>query len=104
MKEWREVFGTEVTKPEEFDRTASPTTVYQRRNIRQETKTDQNGTKVSGWVREERELTLEEYEQLKLMQEILSDNTSNIVQTVTNFQKDVVIDEYTQQLIEEGVI
>ena len=36
-------------------------------------------------------------------QEILS-NTTGIVESVTQFQKDAVIDEYTQQLIEEGLI
>ena len=40
MKEWREVFGTEAEQPEEFDTTASPTTVYQRRNIKKATKED----------------------------------------------------------------
>ncbi len=104
MIEWREVFGTEATKPEEFDVTASPTTVYQRRNIRQETKTDADGKKVTGWQREERELTLEEYGQLKLVQEVVKENTSEIVTSVTEFNENEVIDRYTQQLIEEGVI
>lgn len=31
-------------------------------------------------------------------------NTTGIVESVTQFQKDAVIDEYTQQLIEEGLI
>lgn len=104
MKEWREVFGTEATKPEEFDTTLSPTTVYQRRNIRQETKTEADGTKVTGWQREERELTLEEYEQLKLMSEVVASNTSEIVASVTEFNENAVIDRYTEQLIEEGLI
>ena len=30
MKEWREVFGTEAVKPEEFDTTLSPTTSRRR--------------------------------------------------------------------------
>lgn len=104
MKEWKEVFGTEATKPEEFDVTASPTTVYQRRNIRQETKTEADGKKVTGWQREERELTLEEYGQLKLVQEVVKENTSEIVTSVTEFNENEVIDRYTEQLIEEGVI
>lgn len=45
MKEWREVFGTEAEQPEEFDTTASPTTVYQRRNIKKATKEDADGKK-----------------------------------------------------------
>lgn len=104
MKEWREVFGTEATKPEEFDTQQSPTTVYQRRNIKRTTKTEQDGTKVTGWQREERELTMEEYHQMILMQQVVSENTSGIVESVTQFQKDAVIDEYTEQLIEEGLI
>ncbi len=59
---------------------------------------------MTGWEREERELTLAEYEQMKLMSEIVSDNTSGIIASVTEFQKDAVIDKYTQQLIEEGLI
>ena len=104
MKEWREVFGTEAVKPEEFDTTLSPTTVYQRRNVRQETKTETDGTEVTGWQREERELTLEEYDQLRLMQEVVANNTAGIVESVTEFNENAVIDKYTEQLIEEGLI
>lgn len=104
MKEWREVFGTETERPEEFDTQQSPTTVYQRRNIKKTTKTEQDGTKVTGWLREERELTLEEYHQMALMQQVVAENTQGIVASVTEFQKGAVIDEYTMQLIEEGII
>lgn len=104
MKEWREVFGTETARPEEFDTQQSPTTVYQRRNIKQMTKTEEDGTRVTGWQREEREMTVEEYHQMMLMQQVISENTSAIVESVTGFQKEAVIDEYTQQLIEEGLI
>lgn len=41
---------------------------------------------------------------LTLMQEVVASNTTGIVESVTQFQKDAVIDEYTQQLIEEGLI
>ena len=64
MKEWREVFGTEAEQPEEFDTTASPTTVYQRRNIKKATKEDADGKKITGWQREEREMSREEYDRL----------------------------------------
>lgn len=101
MKEWRKVFGTEAEMPEEFDTTQSPSTVYQRRNVKKVTKTEADGNKVTGW---EREMTLAEYEQMKLMSEIFSDNTSGIIASVTKFQKDAVIDEYTQKLIEEELI
>lgn len=56
------------------------------------------------WQREEREMSREEYDRLTLMQEVVAFNTTGIVESVTQFQKDAVIDEYTQQLIEEGLI
>lgn len=59
---------------------------------------------VSVWQYEERELTVAEYESMILMQQVVSENTSGIVASVTQFQRDAVIDEYTEQLIEEGLI
>lgn len=76
MKEWREVFGTEAEQPEEFDTTESPTTVYQRRNIKKATKEDADGKKITGWQREEREMSREEYDRLTLMQEVVASNTT----------------------------
>ena len=104
VKEWRTVFGTEPEKPQEFDERLSPTTVYQRRNVVEKTKVEEDGTKVVGWEREERELTLDEYQQMKLVQEVVNTNKSEIVSSVTDFQKSAVIDEYTLQLVEEGLL
>lgn len=104
VKEWRTVFGTEPEKPQEFDERLSPTTVYQRRNVVGKTKVEEDGTKVVGWEREERELTLDEYQQMKLVQEVVNTNKSEIVSSVTDFQKSAVIDEYTLQLVEEGLL
>lgn len=104
MTKWREVFGTEPEKPQEFDAQSSPTTVYQRRNIRQETRTDGDGNAVSGWLREEREMSAAEYSQMILMQQVVKENTEGIVTSVTEFKRDEIIDEYTEQLIEEGLI
>lgn len=67
-------------------------------------RTEEDGTVVSGWQRDERELTVEEYEQMKLMEEVVNGNKEEIVSSVTNFQKEAVIDEYTLQLVEEGVL
>ena len=50
------------------------------------------------------ELTLEEYGRLRLMQEVVADNTAGIVASVTEFNENAVIDRYTEQLIEEGLI
>lgn len=61
-------------------------------------------TTVIEWQYEEKEMTVEEYENVALMRTIVKENTSGIVESVTQFQKDTVIDEYTQQLIEEGII
>ena len=63
-----------------------------------------DGKKITGWQREEREMSREEYDRLTLMQEVVASNTTGIVESVTQFQKDAVIDEYTAQLIEEGLI
>ena len=49
-------------------------------------------------------MTAQEYESMILMQQVVSENTSGIVASVTQFQRDAVIDEYTEQLIEEGLI
>lgn len=108
MKDWKKVTGTQQERPEEIDRTSSPTTVYLRRNIEQVEKEVEgsNGDvqTVTEWRYEEREMTVEEYENMALMKSVVEENTSGIVESVTQFQKDAVIDEYTQQLIEEGLI
>lgn len=59
---------------------------------------------MTGWEREERELTSEEYQQMMLVREVVNENKTDIVESVTGFQRDVVIDEYTMQLIEEGLL
>lgn len=66
--------------------------------------TEDSEETVKVWRYEERELTVEEYENMILMQQVVSENTVGIVESVTQFQRDAVIDEYTEQLIEEGLI
>lgn len=56
------------------------------------------------WKYEEREMSVEEYNNMILMQQVVTENTQGIVESVTEFQKEAVIDEYTEQLIEEGLI
>lgn len=41
---------------------------------------------------------------MKLMEEIVNNNKEAIVSSVTDFQKEAAIDEYTMQLIEEGAL
>lgn len=59
---------------------------------------------VKEWKYEEREMSVEEYNNMILMQQVVTENTQGIVESVTEFQKEAVIDEYTEQLIEEGLI
>lgn len=106
MTDWKKVTGTQPDKPEEIDRTSSPLTVYLRKNIEQVTRKVEgsNGEMAIEWQYDEKEMTVEEYENMALMKTIVEENTSGIVESVTQFQRDAVIDEYTQQLIEEGLI
>lgn len=106
MTDWKKVTGTQPDKPEEIDRTSSPLTVYLRKNIEQVTRKVEgsNGEMATEWQYDEKEMTVEEYENMALMKTIVEENTSGIVESVTQFQRDAVIDEYTQQLIEEGLI
>lgn len=108
MTEWKKVTGTQPERPEEIDRASSPWTVYLRRNIEQvekEVEGSEGKTQtVTEWQYEEKEMTVEEYENMIIMKTVVEENTSGIVESVTQFQKDAVIDEYTQQLIEEGII
>lgn len=105
MTDWKKVIGSE--RPEEVDRTSSPTTVYLRRNIEQVQK-EVDGIdgemQTTEWQYEEMEMSIAEYNSMLLMQKVVSENTAEIIESVTKFQKEAVIDEYTQQLIEEGVI
>lgn len=102
------VTGTQPDKPEEVDRTSSPSTVYLRKNIEQVTRevegSDGKMQTVTEWQYDEKEMTVKEYENMALMKSVVEENTSGIVESVTQFQKDAVIDEYTQRLIEEGLI
>ena len=108
MTDWKKVTGTQPERPEEIDRTSSPSTVYLRKNIEQVEKevegADGKIQTVTEWQYDEKEMTVEEYENMALMKSVVEENTSGIVESVTQFQKDAVIDEYTQQMIEEGLI
>lgn len=80
--------------------------MYLRRNIEQvERKVSEDSEEtVKEWKYEEREMSVEEYNNMILMQQVVTENTQGIVESVTEFQKEAVIDEYTEQLIEEGLI
>lgn len=80
--------------------------MYLRRNIEQVEIPVSEGSEetVTQWQYEEKEMSVEEYNNMILMQQVVAENTQGIVESVTEFQKEAVIDEYTEQLIEEGLI
>lgn len=89
MKEWKQERCAQ--RPEELQR-ISKETYIQRRNIREAThEADEDaGTEAyTEWVCESREIGISEYEMLKSVEEI-------------NTQK--AIDDYTEMLIEEGIL
>lgn len=67
MTEWHSVRDSRTERPETLDLTSSQVTVYERRNIRQETTTfDMGGesVEVTEWTYEQREYTTEEYQMM----------------------------------------
>ena len=60
MTNWREVHSSAIERPTELDTTSSEAVVYERRNIRQETREMSMGNAtltVTEWVYEQREYT-----------------------------------------------
>lgn len=97
MTDWKQVRGTQTTRPLEVDTSSSTKTVYLRRNIEQvEIEDGQSEETVTMWEYEERQMTPEEYSQYLLVQESTN--------TITAFQKQPVIDDYTAELLEGGLI
>ena len=67
MTDWKEAHSTGA-QPSEIDTTSSSTTVYERRNIRQEERsvgTGDTAVTVTEWVCEQREYTREEYDMMR---------------------------------------
>ena len=89
MTDWKKVTGTQPDKPEEVDRTSSPSTVYLRKNIEQVTRevegSDGKMQTVTEWQYDEKEMTVKEYENMALMKSVVEENTSGIVESVTQF-------------------
>lgn len=90
MQEWRTITGD--VKPEELDVVSSPSTVYERRNIQEETYAEQDsmtGKPVikKRWVYEERAMTPTEYQNTKTMQQIMqaiSDSEMNMTMAIVD--------------------
>lgn len=81
MTDWKEVQGSQDTKPAEFDTTSSSEVVYQRRNIEQiEVENPMDDTKTKLWKYDEREMTRKEYEEVRVesQQEQIDQNRADI--------------------------
>ena len=97
MTDWKQVTGSQSEKPLEVDAVSSESTIYLRRNIKEvEIENEVSGEKVTMWQYEERQLTPQEYTLYAIVKEGIDE--------ITYFQKQSVIDEYTEELIKEGVI
>lgn len=78
MTDWKVVQGSQPNKPEEFDVTSSPTTIYQRKNIQKVT-VENNDSSTELWQYEERELTIEEYNKLNIqLKQTVEQNRADI--------------------------
>lgn len=90
MQEWRTVTGD--IKPEALDMASSPSTVYERRNIKEETYQEENAMQgttetKTRWTYEEREMTPAEYAAAQTMQRIMqaiSDSEMNMTMAIVD--------------------
>lgn len=83
MTEFKTVHDSRVEEPATIDTTSSETTVYERKNIRQETVTHGEGddaATTTEWVYEQREYTREEYNMM------LSPAIQGVQQTLSNIE------------------
>lgn len=99
MTEYKLVEGMQSDKPLDIDTTSSPNIVYQRKNIKSVEATgseDDFTYKPKHWEYEERELTQDEYSQYLIAIEQ--------VQAINEHSENEAIDNYTMQLMQEGII
>lgn len=90
MQEWRTVTGD--NKPEALDMASSPSTVYERRNIKEETYQEEDAMQgttetKTRWTYEEREMTPAEYAAAQTMQKIMqaiSDSEMNMTMAIVD--------------------
>lgn len=99
---WKVVRGMQEVQPAEVDTTSSPSVVYLRRNIARvsEKLSPDDEEETQFWQYEEREMTREEYQEYLLYQDI----TERIVESTVDTQRQSIIDEYTMELIEGGML
>lgn len=68
MTDWKIVQGSQTEKPAEFDTATSAVVVYQRRNIERITVDSGDGAKTELWQYEERQMTHDEYYNMRQKQ------------------------------------
>ncbi|WP_448754403.1 hypothetical protein [Agathobacter sp.] len=99
MTEYKLVESMQSDKPLDIDTTSSPNIVYQRKNIKPVEATgneDDFTYKPKHWEYEERELTQDEYSQYLIAMEQ--------AQAINEHSDEEAIDNYTRQLMDEGVL
>lgn len=83
MTEWEKVHDSRPERPAEIDTTSSTSTVYERRNIQQETQEigfGENTATYTEWVYEQREYKQEEFSQMR------SPATQSIMQAISDLE------------------
>ena len=88
MTDFRTIHDSRVEQPAAIDTTSSATTVYERKNIRQERRTmDMGGepVEITEWVYEQREYTQEEYAAM------CSPATQTIMQAISDLELSVAM-------------
>ena len=88
MTDWKTVHDGAAVQPAVIDTTSSATTVYERKNIRQEERSvglGDNAATVTEWVYEQREYTREEYAQMH------SPATQSIMQAISDLELSVAM-------------
>ena len=99
MTEYKLVESMQSDKPLDIDTTSSPNIVYQRKNIKLVEATwseDDFAYKPKHWEYEERELTQDEYSQYLIAMEQAKE--------INEHSDEEAIDNYTRQLMDEGVL
>lgn len=99
MTKYKLVESMQSDKPLDIDTTSSPNIVYQRKNIRlvEAAGSEDDFTyKPKHWEYEERELTQDEYSQYLIAMEQAKE--------INEHSDEEAIDNYTRQLMDEGVL
>lgn len=89
MTKWKTVKGTMSEEPKTVDMTTSPTTVYERRNIKKVTVQDDEKKDMEMWEYEERQMSIEEYETLQNALETPAMQT--VMQAIANLELSVAM-------------